>query len=140
MWRTIARLIWVPFAFLLAAALALLVLVTLGLERLTQETAGRWQNEDAVTRFSELVSQGSLMVSGASLLPALAVIIVGEVARIRSALYYVVGGGLALVSVPLLARYGATASELPPAPVWQVMATAGFAGGFAYWLLAGRRA
>ena len=64
------------------------------------------------------------------------------VARIRSLIYYVVGGGLALAAVPLLARYGqgGTAMPDPDQLVWQVFATAGFAGGFVYWLLAGRNA
>ena len=41
-----------------------------------------------------------------TLLPALLLVIVGEVARIRSAIYYVVGGGVALAVVPLLTRMG----------------------------------
>ncbi len=138
---TIGRLIWLPIAFLLAALLAVMVLVTLGLERFTQSTAGQWQDGDVVVRMFDMLLQGQVIVSGLTLLPAVAVVIVGEVARIRSSLYYVLGGGLALVSIPLLARYGpAGGSELPEAVVWQVMATAGFAGGFVYWLLAGRRA
>ena len=56
-------------------------------------------------------------------------------------LYYVVGGGAALAVVPLLSRLGQPASVLEISPVvWQVLATAGFAGGFVYWLLAGRTA
>ena len=48
---------------------------------------------------------------------------------------------MALAIVPLLTRLGqpATVLELSPT-VWQVLATAGFAGGFVYWLLAGRTA
>ena len=67
--------------------------------------------------------------------------IVGEVARIRGALYYVVGGGIALAVVPCLTRIGKPVGVLELSPVvWQVLATAGFAGGFVYWLLAGRNA
>jgi hypothetical protein len=74
-------------------------------------------------------------------LPALLLVIVGEVARIRGAMYYVIGGGVALALVPLLARLGEPSTVLGLAPaVWQVLATAGFAGGFVYWLLAGRNA
>ena len=53
-----------------------------------------------------------------------------------------VGGGLALAAVPLVARYGQGGSAMPDPDqlVWQVFATAGFAGGFVYWLLAGRNA
>jgi hypothetical protein len=66
---------------------------------------------------------------------------VGEIARIRSALYYVIGGGIALAVVPLLTRVNQPMTVLELSPVvWQVLATAGFAGGFVYWLLAGRNA
>ena len=64
-----------------------------------------------------------------------------KLARIRSAVYYIVGGGVALAVVPLLTRIGQPATVLELSPVvWQVLATAGFAGGFVYWLLAGRTA
>ena len=63
---------------------------------------------------------------------------IGELARIRSVFYYVVGGRTALTVVPLLAGLPPPHARGPPAPaVWQVLATAGSAGGFVYWLLAG---
>ena len=77
-------------------------------------------------------------ISVQTLLPALLLVIVGEVARIRGSLYYVVGGGAALAMVPLMARLGQPLTVLDLSPVvWQVLATAGFAG----WLrlLADRR-
>ena len=68
-------------------------------------------------------------------------VIVGEIARIRSLVYYVAGGGVALAAIPLLARSASGApSPRPSTLVWQVFATAGFAGGFVYWLIAGRNA
>lgn len=139
-WRTIGRLILVPLAALAAAVVAAFVAVTLGLERITQEIHSKGE----VLEFPELVElvlEGRLLASGLTLLPALAVLIVGEVARIRSSVYYIVGGGLALAAIPLIARIGdAGGLVLPAAAVWQVLATAGFAGGFVYWLLAGRNA
>ena len=138
---TLGRLLWVPVAFLLSGATAAFVLVTLGMERITQAATGRGVNDDSIGALFELARQALLLYSGLTLLPALLVVIVGEVARIRSAFYYVIGGGLALVAVPLLARIGqGNASLIPPTAVWQVFATAGFAGGYVYWLLAGRRA
>lgn len=140
-WRTMGRIIWVPLALLISALLAVLVLFTLGLERVTQAAHGNWQDGDSLGSLLELMMQGQLLVSGLTILPALAVVIVGEVSRIRSSLYYILGGGAALVAVPLLAGYGETGSfALPASTVWQVFATAGFAGGWLYWLLAGRRA
>ena len=68
-------------------------------------------------------------------------VIVGEVARIRSWLYYMIGGGLALAAIPLLARINSSGvGTLSDATVWQVFATAGFAGGLVYWIIAGRNA
>ncbi len=140
-WRTVGRLIIIPVAALIAGLVGGLVLVTLGLERITQATQGRWQEGDPLNNIIDLVMQGHLLVSGLTLIPAVAVLIIGEVARIRSMLYYVLGGGLALVAVPLLARYGeAGGIAALPSAVWQVFATAGFAGGWVYWLLAGRNA
>jgi hypothetical protein len=140
-WRTLGRLILIPIAAFIGGLAGGLVLVTLGLERFTQATHGRWQDGEFINNLIDMVFQGELPVSGLTLVPALAVVIIGEVARIRSMLFYVLGGGLALVAVPLLARYGETGSIAAlPAAVWQVFATAGFVGGWVYWLLAGRNA
>jgi hypothetical protein len=140
-WRALGRLILVPVAFLAAAAIATLVAVTLGLERITHAIQGKGDGALGVEGLVDLLLEGRLLASGLTLLPALAVVIVGEVARIRSSVYYIVGGGAALAAIPLLARLGeAGGLVLPAAAVWQVLATAGFAGGFVYWLLAGRRA
>lgn len=140
-WRTVGRLILIPIALLIAGAIGGLVLVTLGLERITQATQGRWQDGDTIGGLFELVTQGQLLASSLTLVPVLAIVIIGEVARIRSMLYYVLGGGLCLVAIPLLARLGETGSAgTLPTVVWQVLATAGFAGGWVYWLIAGRNA
>jgi hypothetical protein len=89
----------------------------------------------------DLMNQGLILTTGLTIIPALLVVFVGEVARIRSALYYVAGGGAALAAIPLLARVGQSGGVvLPEQIVWQVFATAGFAGGFIYWLIAGRNA
>lgn len=141
LWRTLGRLIVVPLSFLVAAAAAIFVLVTLGLERITQAASrGSAGDLGQLGVLIDIVWQGGVLLSGLTVLPALAVAIIGEVARIRSSVYYIVGGGLALAAIPLIARYGAgSASVLPPDTVWQVFATAGFVGGWIYWLLAGRR-
>ena len=72
--------------------------------------------------------------------PALLAVIVGEVARIRSALYWVPAGGLAIAAAPFLLRLSspATTGALPSTALLQLLATAGFAAGLVYWLLAGR--
>lgn len=139
-WKTVGRLIIVPIGFLLALIASALVLVTLGLERLTHLMHGQGAPE-IVDSTLDLFWQGSLIASGASILPALAVVIIGEVGRIRSWLYYVIGGGLALAAIPLLAQITTSGmSTIPEATVWQLFATAGFAGGLVYWIVAGRNA
>lgn len=151
--RLLGRVVLVPLALLLAALVGAAVLGTLGLERLTQSIArnrgdgsaevvwGIFENWDVIRR----------LVSALTILPALALVIIGEVARLRSWLYYVAGGGVCLAILPALARLeaggalsggalsgGAMAGA--PAALWQVFATAGFAAGFVYWLIAGRSA
>lgn len=137
--RAIGRLIWVPIAFLIATVAAMFVLVTLGLENITHAIHGL-DEVDSISAAYDVAWQGTIIASGATLIPALVVIIVGEVARIRSWLYYMVGGGVALAIIPLLARVdpGTMTYALPA--LWHVFATAGFAGGLVYWLLAGRNA
>ena len=141
-WSTVWRMIVVPFSFLIAALFTAFVLVTLGMERVTQAVHGKNLDEtDSFFAIIDLVGQGVVLASGVTLLPAIAVVLIGEISRIRSAVYYILGGGAALVSVPLLARFGQSGDLVLPNPVfWQVFATAGFAGGFIYWLMAGRRA
>ncbi len=139
--RALGRLIMVPLGLLLGILAALAVLLTLGLELTTHTLANR---ADDVDKLEVLVDMGLGFITVAaavSLLPALLVVVVGEIARIRSILYYMLGGGAALALLPLLVRFGSAAESGPlPTRVWTVMATAGFAGGLIYWLVAGRRA
>lgn len=137
--RTIGRLILIPIAFLIAAALSIFVLVTLGLEHITRVLHSREGVEVAESVF-DLAWQGTLLATGVSLIPAVLVVIVGEVARIRSWLYYMMGGGVALAAVPFLARLDMAEAGMATSTIWQVFATAGFVGGLTYWLLAGRSA
>jgi hypothetical protein len=139
--RTIGRLVLVPLAFVLAAITAIFVLFTLGLEKITHAMHGNEAGLETIGSMFDLMWQGSLLASGASIIPAIGVVIVGEVARIRSWLYYMIGGGLALAAIPLLSRLdSAGAAGLANATVWQIFATAGFVGGLVYWLVAGRNA
>jgi hypothetical protein len=140
----IGRMLWVPIAFLIAMAASIVVLVSLGLERVTQAVYSRASETDTLAIMFEMLRQAHLLSTGLTLVPAIAAVIIGEVARIRSALYYILAGGAALAAVPLIARLGQSVSTpngaVPDALVWQVFATAGFVGGLVYWLLAGRSA
>jgi len=141
MMRALGRIILLPIAFVLAAVATLFVVFSLGQERVVQAISARGTDEVPVDAIMDVLALALRFASVHTLVPALLLVIVGEAARIRSAVYYIVGGGVALAIVPLLTRAGqpATVLELAPA-VWQVLATAGFAGGFVYWLLAGRNA
>ncbi len=139
-WKTVGRLILIPIAFLLAVVSAGAVAITLGLEKITHAMHGSEQGMETIEAYSDLALKGWDLLAGISILPALVVVIVGEIVHIRSWLYYMIGGGAALASMPLLARMGQGAAEMPPAALWQVLATAGFIGGLVYWLVAGRRA
>jgi hypothetical protein len=141
--HAIGRFLMVPLGFILGMAAAIAVLLTLGLEVTTQTLARQAGDADRIEVLIDL-GLGLLRVfAAATILPALLVVIVGEVARIRSVLYYVLGGGLALAMFPVLARIGTTlpgADGNVPLRAWAVLSTAGFAGGLVYWLVAGRRA
>ena len=141
MMRALGRIILLPIAFVLAAVATLFVVFSLGQERVVQAISTRRPDEVPVEAILDMVGMALRFATVHTLVPALLLVIVGEVARIRSAVYYIVGGGVALAIVPLLTRMGQPTTVLELSPVvWQVLATAGFAGGFVYWLLAGRTA
>ncbi|MBV1694715.1 MAG: hypothetical protein KGP27_09670 [Hyphomicrobiales bacterium] len=137
---TLWRLVLVPLAFVLAALVGGLVLVMVGQERIVQGMAARPDAEVTLGGAFDLMRMARTLFSVETLLPPLLLVVVGEIGRIRSALYYVVGGGIALAAVPFLTRFGQGSPLAVSAVVWQVFATAGFAAGYVYWLLAGRRA
>lgn len=140
--RALGRiLILLPIAFVLAALAALFVIVTLGQERLVQAVAARRPDAATADAAADLLRFARAYASAQSLLPAVLLVIAGEVARIRAVLYYVVGGGAALTVVPLLSRLSQPTGALDVAvPAFQVLAVGGFAAGLVYWLLAGRNA
>lgn len=133
------RLIIVPIGFLVAVIVAIVVGVTLGTERITHAMAGR--GDTSIREIAGLFQESLVLFSALTIVPAVLVIIVGEVARIRTVYYYVLGGGASLAAVPLIARLGELGTtSLPGTAVWQVFATAGFMGGLVYWMIAGRSA
>ena len=139
--RALGRILLLPIAFVLASLASLFVILTLGHERIIQGIAARRPDEATIDAMFDLLRLGLSFASAQSLLPALLVVIGGEVARIRSVLYYVIGGGAALVAVPLLSRLSQPIGALDVSTAaFQVLAVGGFAGGFVYWLLAGRNA
>jgi hypothetical protein len=147
MLSTIGRIIWVAIAFVISAAIGLAVLFLIGAERLAEAVhrqgggvegdVGRWIGfgEQALGLFE--------MLTLLSIAPALLVVLVGEVARLRSMLYWVPAGGAAMAVLPFLSKFSVAAGlpadfALPPTTLLQVLATSGFAAGLVYWLIAGR--
>ena len=140
-WRAIGRIILVPLGFVLAALAAMFVLFSLGMERVTHAMHRREADPDTWFAVFDLAQQTIVLFSTFTIVPAILLVIIGEVARIRSSLYYILGGGAVLAAWPFLNRIGTVAQDPSQLSViWQVFATAGFVGGFIYWLIAGRRA
>ncbi len=139
--RVIGRLFMVPFGFILAALAALAMLLSIGLERATHAVHGGTVDLTQWSQVLDLARGFYGLASAATIVPALLLVIIGEVTRIRSSIYYILGGGAALSALPLLARAGSLGRDLSQIGlIWQVFATAGFVGGLIYWLVAGRRA
>ena len=139
--RTLGRIFVVGFAVLLAVAVALTVLVTVGLEQFTRVFHGRDPMAGDLDGALVVAWSGWRILSAATIVPGLLLVAIGEIARIRAPLFYILGGGAALAAIPLLARLGETGADaLPTLIVWEMFATAGFAAGGVYWLIAGRGA
>ncbi|HML91632.1 hypothetical protein [Methyloceanibacter sp.] len=161
MGRILWRSLVVLAAFAVAACVALAVLFSLG---------GIWAGEELQAlaagdpMFRDFVLQGpafqdpgfrravamafgaavfvATVVPALTALPALAAAVTGEIFHVRSWMYYVLAGGASLAAIPLLAGAAleGPAQSIPASEYMTIFATAGFAGGFIYWLLAGRGA
>lgn len=132
------RVIVVAAGFVAAVLAAAFVAFRLGIERVT---GALYNDQDPLGTVLDWVWHGAHLSLYVALVMAVLTVIVGEVARVRSALFYIAGGGIAVAAAPLLqAVHTAAPGQALPAFIWQVFATAGFVGGGVYWLIAGRRA
>jgi hypothetical protein len=143
--RTVFRLLWAATAFCIAAGIALVVLYVLGAWWVGSELRVAAPQDPVLHHggapFFGIVLFASTVTPALTALPAITVAVIGEVLRARSWIYYLLGGGASLAAVPLLVT--PSSADLPAVATSQYMAiflAAGFAGGFAYWLLAGARA
>lgn len=142
---TIFRWLWLAVAFCFSAFVAIVILFALGsvwMGEAVREAAAR-SGDPVIWQASGVL--GALFFTAAVLpamtaLPGFILAVTGEIFRIRSALYYTIAGGVSIAAIPFLAA-PPDAAETPPAADYMVLfAAAGFAGGFTYWLLAGRKA
>jgi hypothetical protein len=137
-------MIWVVTAFGIAALVALAVLFALGAIWVGDELRTAAPNDPLLEQGAPIF--GVVLFAGTvgpalTALPALVAVVAGEVLRLRSWMYYVLAGGAALAAIPILAAPQSTElAEVMASHVMTVFATAGFAGGLVYWLLAGIRA
>jgi hypothetical protein len=140
--RTLFRLLWVVLAFCLAVGIAAMLLIVFGAIWVGDELRAIAPEDpvlrDAAPVFGMVLFAGTI-AQALTALPALLAVIVGEALGMRSWMYYVLAGGAAVVAIPLLASPDAVAA-LPSGQYMAIFAAAGFVGGFAYWLLAGRNA
>ncbi len=143
--RTLFRIVWVVVAFFLAALAAVFVLFALGAIWAGDEIRAAAPNHPLVRHGGEnalgFVLFAGTVAPALNALPALLAVVVGEIFRIRSWMYYVLAGGASLAAIPLL--IAPASADLPAILASQyltIFAAAGFAGGFVYWLLAGARA
>jgi hypothetical protein len=145
-WSALRRFLAVAFGFILAILAGSITLFLLGARWAAGEaTAFTPQDADEMSRaLNEGLGVIAFFFTVApvlTLLPALATAVIGEVARIRSLLYYLVAGGAAAALMPLIATHAEVAqSSTYAAPYFAIMATAGFVAGLVYWLIAGRNA
>ena len=135
------RIIVIVFALILAIMAAG---ITLAIAIVAPDWAG--VDADPVERLSFFIVSffATSFVGAVAILPAALLIVIAEAARLRSFLYYGVGGAL----VGLASYYGSdisvrlenTTDVAPVANALQLAAAAGIIGGLVYWLIAGRNA
>ncbi len=140
--KTILRWMWVVIAFGIAVSIALVVLFSMGIYWLGDEIRAGAEGDEFLWHGAEVFAAiffTTAVVPALTALPGLLAVIVGEVMRIRSSLYYMLAGGAALAVIPILARSAENAAS-PFSSYMSLFAASGFIGGFCYWALAGARA
>lgn len=140
--KTLFRWLWVVIAFGIAASIALVILFGMGIFWLGDEIRAGAGGDDFIWATAEVFAAlffTAAVAPALTGLPGLLAVIVGEVMRIRSVLYYMLAGGAALAVIPILARSAENAS-MPFSSYMSLFAASGFIGGFVYWALAGARA
>ena len=113
--RTIFRILWVVVSFLFASGIALAVLLLLGALWVGDELRQAAPHDPMMQEGGEVF--GLVMFTAAvaptlTVLPALVAVVIGEVLKFRSWMYYVLAGGL---TVALLLGIG-----FYPEPMWEL--------------------
>ena len=133
------------FAIFIALLIAFLVAgITLAIGIVAPDWAGVDSDPFERVTFFVVSFFATSFVGAVAFVPAIVVIAIAEIARMRSFIYYGIGGAV----VALVSYYGSDISlrlenttDVPPvANALQLAAAAGIIGGLAYWLIAGRNA
>lgn len=142
---TIGRFLQVSLSFILSCVTAIIMLSILGgRELVSLYTENTTDIDPLLLQLAEYVGAFLFFITvspALTILPALLAIIIGEVARIKSSIYYMLTGGLAVLAIPFLFETGeATTFTAPSVRFMTIFAATGFVSGFIYWVLAGRQA
>ena len=134
--------IFVIFFALIAAIMVAGIVLSIGLVA----PEWPWLDSDPMERvmFFAVSFFATSYVGATAFVPALLLILLAEIARLRSILYYGVAGAI----VGLASYFGSdielrlenTTDVAPAGNPLQLAAAAGIIGGLAYWLIAGRNA
>ena len=140
----VRRAVMVAFAFAVAVTVGLVTLFALAFGMGVQAIAEQPPvNADEATfvlnRFVDAIYFIGMIAEALTLLPAVVLMVIGELAKIRSWMYYVPAGAAASAAMPLLLVMR-NESYVFSTPHYAVLAIAGFAAGWMYWLIAGRDA
>lgn len=141
--RGILRIFVVGFAFFLSALISMTMLVILGGRELARLFTGTTEADPVFGLLFDI--WGAILFAGAigpafTVLPALAAVIIAEVVRIRSVIYYMLTGGLAVLAIPLLYETEEGITGTVNTHYMILFSACGFIAGFVYWLIAGRKA
>jgi hypothetical protein len=140
----IGRILAVGFSFLLASFAGMITLVLVGGRWAAGEMSAGARGDETLDFVFGFLGPAAFVFTVApalALLPPVLVVVVGEVLRIRSALYYVAASGAAAAGMLIAAApYENGAPLLLHSQYVAVLATAGFVAGLVYWAFAGRNA
>ena len=135
------RIIVIAFALIVASMIAG---ITLAIGIVAPDRS--WLDSDPIERvmFFTVSFFATSFIGATAFVPAVLLVVVAEVARLRSLLYYAAAGAV----VGLASYFGSnvemrlenTTDVTPVFHPLQLAAAAGIIGGLAYWLLAGRNA
>jgi hypothetical protein len=140
----VRRTVMVAFAFAVAVTVGLITLFALALGVGVQAIAEQPPvNTDEATHVLNRSVDApyfiGMLAEALTLLPAVVLMVIGELAKIRSWMYYVPAGAAASAAMPLLLMQR-NEDYIFLAPHFAVLAVAGVAAGWMYWLIAGRDA